>query len=101
MLKKAFTLLPVINIVTNLLFFALYVIVRLDILPEDIFTFWIGTMFLSGITVLLFIISTLYQWIKNKKLPGSFSNAVSCFFSVLWLVFVGYLIYDIYNYGVF
>lgn len=101
MLKKAFSVLPVINIVANLVFIITYIIVRLDVLPEDIFAFWIGTMFLSGGTVLLFIISVIFQWVKNKKLPVGFTNAVSCFFTVLWLVFVGYLIYGVYNYGVF
>ncbi|MBQ4266783.1 MAG: hypothetical protein IJB93_01205 [Clostridia bacterium] len=99
MLKKATSFLSKLNIFCIFVFFVTYIIVRLDILPEDIFAFWIGTMFLSGATVLLFIISIIFQWVKNKKFPSGFTDAVSCFFTALWLTFEGYLIYGVYTFS--
>ncbi len=99
MLKKAISFLPKLNVFCVLVFFVTYIIVRLDILPEDIFAFWISTMFLSAATVLLFIISVVFQWIKSKKAPTDFSYIVGYFLSVLWLCFVGYLVYGVYTFG--
>lgn len=99
MLKKLLSALPALNVTANLIFIVFYIFVRLDIFPEDIFTVWIFTMIFSGVTVLLFVISTIYLWVKNKKPPTAFSYILSYFFTALWLFFVGYLFYGVYTFG--
>ena len=69
MLKKAVSFLSKLNIFSVALFFVLFVVVRLDVLPEDIFAVWIYTMIISGAVGFLFLLSVCYLLFKSKKNP--------------------------------
>ena len=101
MLKKAVSFLSKLNIFSVALFFVLFVVVRLDVLPEDIFAVWIYTMIISGAVGFLFLLSVCYLLFKSKKIPSSLEYIVSYFLSAVWICFVGCLAYDVFNFGVF
>ena len=100
MLKKATSFLSKLNIFCVIIFLQCFIIVRIDII-DNFFTvcLWIG--FVTMGVALLFIISVLTLTFKEKKLQTDFSFVVAYLLDTVFISFVGWLVYEILNYGLF
>ena len=93
MLKKATSLLSKLNFFCVILFLICFIIVRLDIMPDNFFTMCLWTGYVSFGITLLFIISAIVLTIKEKKRQDSFGFVVTYFIDTIFIGIVGYLVY--------
>lgn len=93
MLKKATFLLSKLNFFCVILFLICFIIVRLDIMPDNFFTMCLWTGYVSFGATLLFIISAIVLTIKEKKRQDSFGFVVTYFIDTIFIGIVGYLVY--------
>ena len=101
MLKKATSFLSKLNIFCIIVFILCFVIVRLDIMPDNFFTVCLWAGFVSLGVTLLFIISVLTLTFKEKKLQTDFSFVVTCFLDTVFVSFVGWFVYMVLNTPIF
>lgn len=101
MLKKATSFLSKLNIFCIIVFIICFIIIRLDIMPDDFFTMCLWTGFVSLGVASLFIISVLTLTFKEKKLQTDFGFVVTYLLDAVFIGLVGYLIYVILRYGIF
>lgn len=101
MLKKVTSFLSKLNIFCVIVFIICFIIVRLDIMPDDFFTVCLWTGYVSAGVTLLFIISVLVLTFKEKKLQTDFGFVVTYFLDAVFISFVGWVVYGILNYGIF
>ena len=101
MLKKATSFLSKLNIFCIIVFILCFVIVRLDITPDNFFTVCLWTGFIAAGVTLLFIISVLILTLKEKKLQTDFWFVVTYFLDTVFVSFAGWFVYGILNYGLF
>ncbi|MBQ5904944.1 MAG: hypothetical protein IIW88_03650, partial [Clostridia bacterium] len=97
MLKKATSFLSKLNIFCIIIFILCFVIVRLDIMPDNFFTVCLWAGFVSLGVTLLFIISVLTLTFKEKKLQDSFRFVVTYFFDAIFISFAGWFVYMVLN----
>ena len=93
MLKKVASLLSKLNLFCVMLFLICFIIVRLDIMPDDFFTVCLWTGYVSFGVTLLFIISAIVLTINEKKRQDSFGFVVTYFIDAVFISIVGYLVY--------
>ena len=101
MLKKATSFLSKLNIFCVIVFLLCFVIVRLDIMPDNFFTVCLWAGFVSLGVTLLFIISILTLTFKEKKLQTDFSFVVTYFLDTVFVSFVGWFVYMVLNTPIF
>jgi len=101
MLKKVASFLSKLNTFCIVTFIICFVIVRLDIMPDDFSTLLLWTGYISAGVTLLFIISVLLLTLKEKKLQTDFGFVVTYLLDTVFISFVGWLVYEILNYGLF
>lgn len=101
MLKKATSFLSKLNIFCIIVFILCFVIVRLDIMPDNFFTVCLWAGFVSLGVTLLFIISALILTFKEKKPQTDFGFVIAYLLDTVFIGLVGYLIYVILRYGIF
>ena len=101
MLKKATSFLSKLNIFCIIVFILCFVIVRLDIMPDNFFTVCLWAGFVSLGVTLLFIISVLTLTFKEKKLQTDFSFVVTYFLDTVFVSFVGWFVYMVLNTPIF
>ena len=93
MLKKAASLLSKLNLFCVTVFLISFIIVRLDIMPDDFFTVCLWSGYVSSGITLLFIIFALALTFKEKKLQNSFGFTITYFIDTIFISIVGYLAY--------
>lgn len=93
MLKKVTSLLSKLNFFSVIIFLISFIIVRLDIMPDDFFTVCLWAGYISFAITLFFIISALTLTIKEKKLQNSFGFVATYFIDTIFIGIVGYLVY--------
>ena len=93
MLKKVTSLLSKLNFFSVIVFLISFIIVRLDIMPDDFFMVCLWAGYISFGITLLFIISVLTLTFKEKKLQNSFGFIVTYFIDTIFIGIVGYLVY--------
>lgn len=101
MLKKATSFLSKLNIFCIIVFILCFVIVRLDITPDNFFTVCLWAGFVSLGVTLLFIISVLTLTFKEKKFQTDFGFVVTCFLDAVFISFVGWFVYMVLNTPIF
>lgn len=101
MLKKATSFLSKLNIFCIIVFILCFVIVRLDIMPDNFFTMCLWAGFVSLGVTLLFIISVLTLTFKEKKFQTGFSFVVTYFLDTVFISFVGWFVYMVLNTPIF
>lgn len=101
MLKKATSFLSKLNIFCVIVFLLCFVIVRLDIMPDNFFTVCLWAGFVSLGVTLLFIISVLTLTFKEKKLQTDFSFVVTCFLDTVFVSFAGWFVHMVLNSPIF
>ena len=101
MLKKVASFLSKLNIFCVIIFLICFVIVRLDIMPDDFFTVCLWNGFVSLGVILLFIISALILTFKEKKPQTDFGFVIAYLLDTVFIGLVGCLIYVILRYGIF
>lgn len=101
MLKKATSFLSKLNTFCVIVFIICFIIVRLDIMPENFFTVCLWTGFVSSGVALLFIISVLILTLKEKKLQTDFGFVVTCFLDAVFISFAGWFVYMVLNTPIF
>lgn len=101
MLKKLASFLSKLNTFCIVTFIICFIIVRLDIMPDDFSTVLLWTGYISAGVTLLFIISILTLTFKEKKLQTDFGFVVTYFLDSVFIIFAGYLVYDILAHGIF
>ena len=101
MLKKATSFLSKLNTFCIIVFIICFIIIRLDIMPDNFFTVCLWTGFVSSGVALLFIISVLILTLKEKKLQTDFGFVVTYFLDTVFISFAGWFVYGILNYGLF
>ena len=101
MLKKVTSLLSKLNFFSVIVFLISFIIVRLDIMPDDFFTICLWNGFVSAAAALLFIISVLTLTFKEKKPQTDFGFVIAYLLDTVFIGLVGYLIYVILRYGIF
>ena len=101
MLKKATSFLSKLNIFCVILFILCFVIVRLDIMPDNFFTVCLWAGFVSLGVALLFIISVLTLTFKEKKLQTDFGFVVTYFLDTVFISFAGWFVYMVLNTPIF
>ena len=101
MLKKATSFLSKLNIFCVIVFILCFVIVRLDIMPDNFFTVCLWAGFVSLGVTLLFIISVLTLTFKEKKLQDSFRFVVTYFLDAVFISFAGWFVYMVLNTPIF
>ncbi len=102
MLKKVASFLSKLNIFCIIVFILCFVIVRLDIMPDDFYTVLLWTGYISAGVTLLFIISVLLLTLKEKKLQtDNLGFVVAYLLDSVFISFAGYLVYDILAHGIF
>ena len=101
MLKKATSLLSKLNIFCVIVFILCFVIVRLDIMPDNFFTVCLWAGFVSLGVTLLFIISVLTLTFKEKKLQTDFGFVVTYFLDTVFVSFAGWFVYMVLNTPIF
>lgn len=101
MLKKVTSFLSTLNIFCVIIFLICFIIVRLDIMPDDFFTVCLWTGFVSLGVALLFIISVLALTLREKKPQTDIGFVISYLLDAVFIGLVGYLIYVILRYGIF
>ena len=93
MLKKATSLLSKLNFFCVIIFLISFIIVRLDIMPDDFFMVCLWAGYISFAVTLLFMISAIVLTIKEKKLQNSFGFVSTYFIDTIFIGIVGYLVY--------
>ena len=101
MLKKATSFLSKLNIFCVVVFIICFIIIRLDIMPDNFFTVCLWTGFVSLGAALLFIISVLTLTFKEKKLQTDFGFVVTYLLDTVFISFVGWLVYMVLNSPIF
>jgi hypothetical protein len=101
MLKKATSFLSKLNTFCIVTFIICFVIVRLDIMPDDFSTVLLWTGYISAGVTLLFIISVLILTLKEKKLQTDFGFVVTYFLDAVFISFVGWFVYMVLNTPIF
>ena len=102
MLKKVTSFLSKLNTFCIVAFIICFIIVQLDVLPDDFSTVLLWTGYVSTGAALLFIISVLLLTLKEKKLQtDNFGFVVTYLLDSVFLSFVGYLVYGILEHGLF
>lgn len=93
MLKKVTSFLSKLNFFCVIIFLVCFIIVRLDIMPDNFFTVCLWGGYVSFGVTLLFIISAIVLTVKEKKLQNSFGFVVTYFIDTIFISIVGYLGY--------
>ena len=93
MLKKLASFLSKLNIFCVIVFLVCFIIVRIEILPDNFFDVFLWTGYVSAGVTLFFIISVLLLTFKEKKLQTDFGVVVSLFLDTVFISIVGYLAY--------
>ncbi len=101
MLKKATSFLSKLNTFCVIVFIICFIIVRLDIMPDNFFTVCLWAGFVSSGVALLFIISVLLLTFKEKKLQTDFGFVVTYFLDAVFISFVGWFVYMVLNTPIF
>ena len=101
MLKKATSFLSKLNTFCVIVFIICFVIVRLDIMPDDFSTVLLWTGYISAGVALLFIISVLLLTLKEKKLQTDFGFVVTYFLDTVFVTFAGWFVYMVLNTPIF
>lgn len=105
MLKKVTSFLSKLNTFCIISFFLCFFVIRLDarlnFMPDNFFTVWLWTGFVSAGGALLFIISVLLLTFKEKKPQTDFGFVVTYFLDSVFVSIVGYFVYEILTYGIF
>ena len=101
MLKKATSFLSKLNTFCVIVFIICFIIVRLDIMPDDFSTVLLWTGYISAGVTLLFIISVLLLTLKEKKLQTDFGFVVTYFLDAVFISFVGWFVYMVLNTPIF
>ncbi len=101
MLKKVPSFLSKLNIFCVIIFLLCFIIVRLDIMPDNFFTVCLWTGFVSLGVTLLFIISVLLLTFKEKRLQTDFGFVVTYFIDTVFVGFVGWFVYMVLNSPIF
>lgn len=95
MLKKVTSFLSKLNFFCVIIFLISFIIVSLDIMPDDFFMVFLWAGYISLAVTLLFIISSIMLTIKEKKLQNSFGFVVTYFIDTIFIGIVGYLVYSL------
>ena len=102
MLKKATSFLSKLNTFCIIVFIICFIIIRLDIMPDAFADAWLWTGFIAAGVTLLFIISVLLLTLKEKNLQtDNFGFVVTYLLDSVFIIFAGYLVYDILAHGIF
>ena len=101
MLKKATSFLSKLNTFCVIVFIICFIIVRLDIMPDNFSTVLLWTGYISAGVTLLFIISVLILTLKEKKLQTDFGFVVTYFLDAVFISFAGWFVYMVLNTPIF
>ena len=101
MLKKVTSFLSKLNTFCVIVFIICFIIIRLDIMPDNFFTVCLWTGFVSSGVALLFIISVLILTLKEKKLQTDFGFVVTYFLDTVFISFAGWFVYMVLNTPIF